>query len=93
MSLTELELRACHLILAAARREAPFDEMGKQMRREGIPEQTGRLLYEKCGVKVLISGKRDNAERYVYAPDNLLPFAPRTVHRSYLSSLTFLIGG
>src|SRR5262245_20988226 len=58
-----------------------FDSMRKQMRREGIPEQTWRFLYEKCGLKVLISGEGDDAEQYVYPPDNVLPFAPRTSNR------------
>jgi len=81
MSLTELELRACHLILAAARRGTLFDDMKKQMRREGIAEQTWRFLYEKCGLKVLVSREGDDAERYVYPPENILPFAPRNVNK------------
>jgi hypothetical protein len=79
--LSDCEFRACQILLAFARMGANFDHMCKQMRREGIPEQTWRCLYEACGMKVLLSNEGDDAERYVYAPDNLVPFAPRRVAR------------
>jgi hypothetical protein len=75
--LSDCEFRACQILLAFARMGANFDHLCKQMRREGIPEQSWRSLYEGCGIKVLLSGE----ERFVYAPDNLLPFAPRRVAR------------
>jgi hypothetical protein len=77
--LSDCEFRACRILLAFARMGANFDHMCKQMRREGIPEETWRPLYHDCGIKVWINGKGDDAERYVYAPDNLAPFAPKTL--------------
>jgi hypothetical protein len=77
--LSDSEFRACRILLAFARIGANFDHMAKQMRREGIPEETWRLLYHGCGMQVLIQGHGDDAERYVYAPDNLVPFAPKTL--------------
>jgi hypothetical protein len=74
--LSDSEFRACRILLAFARMGANFDHMCKQMRREGIPEETWRLLYEQYGIKVLIQGHGNDAEQYVYAPDNILPLPP-----------------
>jgi hypothetical protein len=81
MRLTNLEFRACQLLLAAARACQQFDHMKQKMRREGISEQTWRRFYQKLGLMVLVSGEGDDAERYVYPPENLLPFAPRNVNK------------
>ena len=56
--------------------------MMKAMRTEGIREHVSRH-YGRLGLKVLVSGEGDDAEQYVFAPDNLLPFAsPKTVKRA-----------
>jgi hypothetical protein len=44
MRLSDTEFRACRILLAFARMGANFDHMAKQMRREGIPEETWRPL-------------------------------------------------
>jgi hypothetical protein len=76
--LNDCEFRACRILLAFARMGANFDHIAKQMRTEGIPEDTWRPLYHDCGIKVLLTGEGDDAERF-YAPGNLVPFAPRTL--------------
>ena len=83
MNLTHTEFRACQILLEAARAGADYDAMMKAMRTEGIREHVWRGLYGRLGLKVLVSGEGDDAEQYVFAPDNLLPFAsPKTVKRA-----------
>ena len=79
--LTKSQFRACQTLLSAARRGADFDQVKSELRTLGVPEQTWRELYERLGLKVLINGSGDDVQRYVYAPDKLLPFAPRTISR------------
>ena len=81
MKLTDFEFRACQIILAAARAGADFEAMKRDIRRESIPERIWRPLYIELGLKILVNGDGEEAEQYVYAPDNLLPFAPRRVAR------------
>jgi hypothetical protein len=73
--LTYSEFEVCRTLLTAARQGADFDETVKRLNRIGITRKTWEPLYERCGLKVFISGGR----RYVYPPDNIVPFAPRTV--------------
>jgi hypothetical protein len=83
MKLTNLEFRACQILLAAARAGADYDEMIWEMRREGIQEPVWLPLYQKIGLMVLVNGEGEDAERYVFAPDNLLPFAsPKMIKRA-----------
>jgi len=81
MKLTDFEFRACQIILAAARAGADFEVMKRDMRQESIPERIWRPLYIELGLKILVNGEGENAEQYVYVPDNILPFALRTVTR------------
>ncbi len=83
MNLTDFEFRACQILLEAAHAGADYDNMMRAMRRESIPERTWKPLYQELGLLVLVNGEGEDAERYVYAPDNLLPFAsPKMVKRA-----------
>jgi hypothetical protein len=47
MKLTDFELRACQILLAAARAGIRSDEMKREMRLESIPELIWRSLYDE----------------------------------------------
>lgn len=85
MKLTDFEFRACQILLAAACAGVEFGEMKQAMREESIPERIWRSLYNELGLKVLVNG--DDAEEYVFAPGNLVPFAPRTLAKCPLPEI------
>ena len=54
LALSDTEMLACKVLLAAAHCRIPVEDMRREMRCERIPEQTWRPLWEILGLMVLV---------------------------------------
>jgi hypothetical protein len=73
-ALTNTEMLACKVMLAAAHHNVALDEMRRAMRRERIPEQTWQPLWEVMGLMMLIEG--DGSDPRVTFTENVVAFIP-----------------
>jgi hypothetical protein len=75
LALSDTEMLACKVLLAAAHCRIPVEDMRREMRCERIPEQTWRPLWEILGLMVLVD---DHDSEFVTFTENVVAFIPRS---------------